>query len=185
MDNKNDKKQRKYWNEHLTDMYLDEEGEYSYRGNYYSVKGDGKGINRRALALALAIDALLILSGLFPATGAMETWYVIIPYALTIIFAGFTTYYVGRWTYRGPEKLREYIYKKTITRLPGAALGIAIASGITALAEIAHLFANGMGEYPKGAIILTICVLATSFLGYNLWKFINNQEWLNLAETKE
>ena len=40
MSKNGDKKQRKYWNDHLRNMYLDEEGSYSYQGTYRTIKGD-------------------------------------------------------------------------------------------------------------------------------------------------
>ena len=182
MSEKNDRKQRKYWNDHLRDMYLDEDGEYSYRGAFYEIQGDGKVINLRAWLLVAIIDVALIASGLFPATGAMDTWYVILPYAATIICAGFVTYYMARWTIRGVQRLREYIYKKTILRLNGATRALSILGIITAILEGFHLIMNGMGEHPKGAIILIICAVLTGVLGNILFRSIKAQEWLNLAE---
>ena len=181
MGENSDKKQRKYWNDHLKDMYLDEEGTYSYKGAHYTVEGDGKAINMRALIVTLLMDAALLATGMVPASGAVDTWYVIIPYTTAVIFSGFLTYYIGRWTYRGPSSLREYIYKKTVLRIPGSALGASIVSLITLVCEAIYLILNGMGKYPKGAILLIICMLITASLGYYLFEFIKKQKWLNSA----
>ena len=182
MSKNGDKKQRKYWNDHLRNMYLDEEGSYSYQGTYRTIKGDGKAINKKAWVFVAIMDAAVLLSGIFPATGAMDTWYVLIPYAASIICCGFITYYMFKWTTKGVSTLREYVYERTWPRIGPATLSATISSGITLIMETFFLVRNGMGEHPKGAILLLICCMTTSVLGWFLSRFIKTQEWLNLAE---
>lgn len=182
MGEKNDKKQRKYWNDHLRDMYLNEDGKYSYGGSFREIKGDGKAISRRAWLFVAIMDVLMVLSGLFPASGAMDAWYVILPHGAAIIFCGFLTFYMFKWTIKGPSKLREYIYQKTIPRLYPSAMGASILSFLVVLTESFYLTRHGMGMYPKGAIILLICAVITGATGQFLCSSLKRQEWLNIAK---
>lgn len=185
MSDKNDKKQRKYWNDHLMDMHLNEEGEYDYKGVHYEIQGDGKAAAIKALIMSLSIDALLITAGIIPASGAMDTWYVIMPFAITIVIAGFLTYYTIKWLYRGPKRLRGYVYNKTVVRIPGFAMAASIIAAITLIMEVFYLITHGMGEYPKGAFFLMISVLLTAVLGLVLCRSVKAQEWLKIEESNE
>lgn len=175
------KKKRKYWNDYLNNTRLNDKGEYSYTGGYYEIKG-GKETSIKALVLAALMSLFSVLGGIMPASGAMETWYVIIPYALTVILSCFCFYYTIKWFYWGGVKLREHVYERTIPRLVTTSRGVGIAGIISLVTETLYLITHGLGEHGKGAIILIICVILTSAIGWFLFKFIKSQEWLNLAE---
>lgn len=176
----NNEKQRKKWKAHLNDILVDDEGKYSYQGDYYELTGDAEYVNKRALLSVTIMMGLLILAGMFPATGAMDTWYVLFPYAAAIVFSGFLTFYTIRWRFNGVGRLREYVYRKTAQRLPAVSLGSLISAILTLLMEILHLSIFGMGKYPKGAIILIICVFLTAIVAYSLYCFLKGQEWLKM-----
>lgn len=108
---------KKYRNDHLKDFSLEDSGDYNYQGAFYALTGIGKdtdGADRGnsldsskglgeakkagALIWLLVIIALAasLLAGMFPATGATDTWYVILPFGLSIAIGFVVIYHVAR-----------------------------------------------------------------------------------------
>lgn len=175
-------KKRKYWNDYLNNIRLSDHGEYSYQGEYYGIKDGDEKISVKSLIVSILMALFSVAGGFFPASGAMDRWYIIIPFALTIIAAGYNLYYVVRWIYNGKTRLKEHIYKKTILRLPVTSRAVSICAGLTLTAEIFYLITYGIGEHRAGVIFLIICDVITCLLSCFLFKLINSKEWLNLAK---
>lgn len=179
-----EKREKKYWNDYLKDTRLEDDGKYSYTGAHYDLQGT-KGDAIKGLILAAATFLAAVSGGILPATGAMDTWYVIIPYATTIALSGFNLYYGIKWIHWGGVHLRTYVYEKTIPRIPKVSKAISIAAFITLAGEIFHLITHGMGEHPKGAVVLMISVAVTGVLGIALFRHLKGLEWLNSKHCEE
>ena len=117
---------KRNWNDHLSDFSLEDSGDYNYRGAFYAtvdatvnlavdVAKDATVDTGQTLAVAsqrksrevslmkMFVISLFILfaavfGGVFPATGATDTWYVILPFGLTIAVSGVLAYHVLRLT---------------------------------------------------------------------------------------
>ncbi len=117
---------KRNWNDHLSDFSLEDSGDYNYRGAFYAtvdatvnlavdVAKDATVDTGQTLTVAsqrksrevslmkMFVISLFILfaavfGGVFPATGATDTWYVILPFGLTIAVSGVLAYHVLRLT---------------------------------------------------------------------------------------
>ena len=210
-------KDRKYWNDHLSDIRLESSGQYSYQGAFYKVEeistrpdkqadvGKQADVDKQAqqgdlykkfliytwIPIAISIIAL-ILAGMFPATGAMNTWYVLIPYGASVVSIGFITYYMARLTkgmlsleYRSGRDegmVREYIYQKTWPRINPFTKALIVFTGITLFGEVFYLIKNGKGEYFGGAILLLMCMAIVVASSLALLHRSTTIKWRKIAE---
>ena len=167
----------------LQDIEKDSSGNYAYKGVIYRFRGDFKAFILKAWALMALVVALVILGGLFPATGAMDTWYVIIPYASTVAASGFMVYRLVIWT-GGKGELRSYEFERTARRTEMNLYILIFLAIVTLALEIMHLVVFGLGEYPKGAILLMISMALTAGLGVLTLKHFNKANWENIGDAK-
>ena len=91
---------RKNRNSHLSDIKLDDSGDYNYQGDFYALEYDGAHQAFIMRLWPLTIIALLaeIIAGLFPATGASDTWYVILSFGITISLVLVIIYHLFKLT---------------------------------------------------------------------------------------
>ena len=189
-------KDRKYWNDYLTDIRLQDSGEYDYHGAYYSPdygeackKPTEKFAKETAPFAALALVASL-LGGLFPATGATDTWYVILPFGLTIALNFVIVYHLGKLIHsmifgRDKALVREYVYDKTFPRLKPITKGMISVAAITIIAEVFHLVIYGKGSHFGGAVLLLFCMAISALSGVVLLYAFNRVKWLKIAKDKD
>ena len=160
----------------LQDIRKDESGTYTYQGEMYKFRGDFGAHIKKGWIFTCIIALAAVGGGLLPATGMMDTWYVIIPYAATVGAAGFIVYRMVHWT-SGKGELRSYNYERTARNFGVNIYILLVTSVITLVSETVHLFINGLGEYGKGAIILLICMTIAFLGGLALLKHIKSAEW--------
>lgn len=203
----------KHWNDYLRDIKLEDSGEYNYRGSFYALNEIGPNLAVKytieeksqkfaVISFALSLLALLfsVIGGLFPATGAMTTWYVILPFGLTIAFSGLLFYHYvklikGLMTLekssishlnveskKGIGMVRGYIYEKTWPRIRTFNIIQLVCGVLTLIAETLHLVLYGKGEHFGGAIILLISVALSSICGGLLLYRYNGVKWLKMNE---
>ena len=200
---------KKYWNDHLSDFNLEDAGEYRYDGAFYALVGDYKRITLRFVLVAVLIFVSIIAAGFQPATGAMDTWYVVLPFGLTFLMSGIVLYKTITWANalrsddysikgvlsshedfpedfsynkNGEGLLREYKYDKTVPKMPGLLIALTAFSAITFVDEVFYLVTHGKGEYFRGAIILLFAMALVACLSlYLLWRF-KGQKWLKLHQ---
>ena len=201
---------RRNWNDHLSDFSLEESGDYNYRGSFYTIASaikddnvppyDGteskaKG-NELITMVIISLLALLfaVLGGIFPATGATNTWYVILPFGLTIAFSGVLFYHMVKLARAFHSKevafgyrsglVREYIYEKTWPRIGPLAKITTLTAIITLITETLFLLMNGKGEHFGGAILLLACMLITGALEVVLLYRYNAIKWRKIAKNE-
>ena len=163
----------------LQDIKKNLQGHYDYMGPVYVFGGesaDYKQFRLRAWTLSLICALCAIAGGIVPATGAMDTWYVILPYGATVLSAGLVIYRVVQWT-QNNGVLREYTYEKAGKGFPINIKGLMASATITLVMEIYHLARYGMGEYPIGALILVISMALTIVFGRMLDIEVSRQSW--------
>ena len=158
--NEKKEKKRKGRYSYLNDFKLNEQNEYEYRGNVYAVDLPGeqkKKLLRSVLFLLAECAGLILLAGIVPFEGLMNTFYVIIPYITEIGFAGFLISAVGT-VYRNDE-LREYVYQKSAGRLGVYGPGLLGTSIVRLAASLLYLLINGIGKPLSAAIYFLITLL--------------------------
>ena len=160
----------------LQDFEKNAEGKYEYRGTTYRFSGDFAYFMKRSWTLMVLIIIAVISGGLLPATGAMDTWYVLIPYGITVGAAGFCCYRLIQWS-GGKGVIREYNYAKSVRGLPMSVKVLIWAASTTFFLELFYLVSNGMGDYPLGAVVLLISTAITVILAMVLERLISLQSW--------
>lgn len=122
------------------------QGRYVYSGPLYSPDAESgvtaKKRNARRLFFSMGATVLSAVCGVLPVSGMMDTFYVIIPYALTLIFSAVLLWKSVRVAYWGGEKLREYVYNATVMKFPVLTLLCAAFAGASVVGEGIYLILN-------------------------------------------
>ena len=120
--------------EYLNDFRRDVNGSYLYQGSYRCYTGSMPYAKLRGLLWALCGGALAALAaaGMVPAPGAMQQFYVLLPYAGAL----------ARMS-RGGARLRSYVYEETVAKLPLRCLLTGGFAALAAVGECMDVFLNG------------------------------------------
>lgn len=148
MERKNKRKGKEY----LDDFHKDLNGNYQYTGSYRSYCG--KMPRKKAMTLLWLLcgggAAALLAAGFVPAAGAMERFYVLVPYAIALVAQVSVIWALVRLT-AGGELLRSYIHEQTIGQMPMRCLVGALFAALAAVGECADLSARGAQGAPGAA----------------------------------
>ncbi|MBQ7371705.1 MAG: hypothetical protein IJW67_07475 [Blautia sp.] len=153
-------RKRKY----LKDFKPDEDGSYSYQGAvmHCTLTGEEyKKTLRSMLLIAILAMALVLAAGCLPHTGMEGCFYLLLPYAGTLVLLIRLVWNLGQLLYHGSE-IREYIYKNTGERLPAQLLFGTILP-LIGLAGV--VYARARGTYQgsgAGAVLFVISLLAAA-----------------------
>ena len=120
--------------EYLNDFRRDVNGSYLYQGSYRRYTGSMPYAKLRGLLWTLCGGALAALAaaGMVPAPGAMQQFYVLLPYAGALV-AGISAVWALARMSRGGARLRSYVYEETVAKLP---LRCLLTGGFAALAAV-------------------------------------------------
>ena len=114
-------------------------GNYVYTGPLYSLSAEAditaKRASVRRLLLGGCIVALSLMCGILPVPGMNNTFYVIVPYAGTLIFAAVSLWKSARIAYWGGDKLREYVFESTVKQFPVHTLFCAVFAVASVIGE--------------------------------------------------
>lgn len=148
-------------------------GKYVYNGPLYSPDESNitaKKANVRRMAFGIGTTALSALCGFLPVPGMSNTFYVIIPYALTLIFAAVSLWKAGRIVYWGGEDLREYVYNSTVGRLPVLIPLCALFAMLSLAGEVLYLILNGINKAELPFLIVFLLVQAVISVLAMIWR---------------
>lgn len=152
--------------EYLNDFRKDVNGSYLYQGSYRNYAGSmayGKMQCRLWLLCGGALAALAA-AGMVPAPGAMQQFYVLLPYAAALIASISAVWALARMS-RGGQHLRSYVYDQTVAKLPLRCLLTGVFAALTAAGEGIDVFLNGAqnaGMYAAIFIVLTAAAAAAN-----------------------
>ena len=134
--------------EYLNDFRRDVNGSYLYQGSYRCYTGSMPYAKLRGLLWALCGGALAALAaaGMVPAPGAMQQFYVLLPYAGALV-AGISAVWALARMSRGGARLRSYVYEETVAKLPLRCLLTGVFAALAAVGECVDVFLNG-GRWP-------------------------------------
>lgn len=120
-------------------------GEYVYTGKYISWEKGGKE-RKKALGLLWGLSLLMTVgvigAGCIPAPGLQDTFYVLLPLMVEIILAISCLWGLGQLT-AGGEKLKEYVYRDSVEKLPGRYIAVVVFAAAAALMELLYLLLYG------------------------------------------
>ncbi len=147
---------------YLNDFHVNLKGEYSYEGKHLVFKGTEAESKAAAQSLMLltALLALTTLAGGFlNGAGITNSFYVILPYVIEVGGSG-----SALWTALSlgskPYKLRQYVYDRTVLKLPGRAMIALVGAASGLIGNLLFVILNGF----QGKLLAT--------LGYILLKGI-------------
>ena len=86
--------------------------------------------------------AALAAAGMVPAPGAMQQFYVLLPYAGALV-AGISAVWALARMSRGGARLRSYVYEETVAKLPLRCLLTGVFAALAAVGECMDVFLNG------------------------------------------
>lgn len=130
--------------EYLDDFRKDINGSYLYHGSYRSYAGSTAYATMRCRLWLMCGGALAALAaaGMVPAPGAMQQFYVLLPYAAALVACISVVWALARMS-RGGERLRSYVYDQTVAKLPLRCLLTGVFAALAAAGEIIDVFLNG------------------------------------------
>ena len=161
-------------------------GNYTYIGPQYSLSLDAgitaKKAGARRIIISICIVALSVVCGLLPVPGMSNTFYVIIPYALTMIFGVVLLWKSSRITYWGSDSLREYVYNTTVTQLPVYATLCAVFACVSVAGEGLCLILEKANRNVLFAVIFILSHIVIFALSILLRRLEKPLEWVKSNE---
>ena len=168
--------------EHLQNFIQDANGEYHYAGDYFVLQGDRARAMSTSLFFCVLTEILLIVAGLFPAGGVMDTWYVVLPYGIAVVLGGAIVYRTAQWT-RGHGEITEFIYEKCVKKMPARRRAMMIILGIAFIGEVIWLLIHGRSYYFGGSILFLFCVGDALLLQITALRSEQKLEWVREQQT--
>ena len=172
-----EKKKKKGRRSYLDDFKTTLSGEYIYTGAHYLPEGDYKGTRLRTTLAGILLVALNITCGCLPAEPMLNTFYVIIPFAVSLIVAIRLLWAATRlWLNRLP--LREYVLQKTYEKLlPCATIGL-VFSAITLVAFIVFSCIEGIETLSFWSYLFFACNILTILTNIFVRVCTKNVTWV-------
>ena len=153
--------------EYLNDFRRDVNGSYLYQGSYRCYTGSMPYAKLRGLLWALArmsrggALAALAAAGMVPAPGAMQQFYVLLPYAGALV-AGISVVWALARMSRGGARLRSYVYEETVAKLPLRCLLTGVFAALAAVGECMDVFLNGGQNAIRYAVLFAALAAAAA-----------------------
>ena len=149
--------------EYLNDFRRDVNGSYLYQGSYRRYTGSMPYAKLRGLLWTLCGGALAALAaaGMVPAPGAMQQFYVLLPYAGALV-AGISAVWALARMSRGGARLRSYVYEETVAKLPLRCLLTGVFAALAAVGECMDVFLNGGQEAIRYAVLFAALAAAAA-----------------------
>ena len=141
--------------EYLNDFRRDVNGSYLYQGSYRRYTGSMPYAKLRGLLWALAA------AGMVPAPGAMQQFYVLLPYAGALV-AGISAVWALARMSRGGARLRSYVYEETVAKLPLRCLLTGVFAALAAVGECVDVFLNGGQDAIRYAVLFAALAAAAA-----------------------
>ena len=164
---------------HLKEFQQQADGSFSYQGKMLRCSLEKSAYRKRILAMlggAAAALGFTVADGCLTGSGMDGHFYLVLPYAGTLIVLVRLVWNLAQLLRKGPE-LREYVYKRTAERLPpqillGIIFPLLILAGLfyTRLRGIYTGYGTGAVLYPVfQGMTLGGCVL--------VWTLNRTMEW--------
>lgn len=159
-------------NAYLDDFQKTASGEYVYNGKNLKFDGDEihfKSIKGKMYVLTIVGIILSVLSGILPVPGAINEWYIILPYALEVILLGMGLYKEIR-LFRNGLEVREYIYEKTFKQFKGIFYTALVGSALSLMGEIVYGILNSFTFLVYVYILCKIICICISYINISIAK---------------
>lgn len=145
---------------YLDDFQKGPNGQYEYQGALYTYVSKGKSLKQALAALWLLSAAQLICTiaaGFLPPAGQSGAFYVLLPYAVTLILGIAHIWALCKLTVHRSE-LREYIYNASVKRMQTLEICTMISSAITLAGEGIHLALYGFSGHLFASVVFLLLI---------------------------
>lgn len=163
----------------LENIRKNEKGEYEYKGPEYCFCGDSLAYKKYTVSLwllSVGCFALQIACGCIPVKSMMNTFYVIVPYVLGIVFTVICLYRIPAMTVKS-SRIREYIYKKNKKTIIVSSLSCAVFCFSTAVGEMVFVFINGFYSIEIYDVLSVVMCSAAAMLAISVRNVMLSSKW--------
>ena len=156
-------------------------GKHVYTGKIHEYADDNpvefSVMIKRMLLLSAAASAPAAAAGCLRVPGAVDTWWVIVPYAAYLLTA--LSMLVGSLRLLLNEKpLKDSIYKRTAMVLPPRCGAHVLFAGILLVVFVVNFLLKGLGNFSTwGSILFLSCVVCSGISAFFAYKFVKNIRW--------
>ncbi len=171
------KKKRAGRRAYLNDFKVTLSGEYVYTGATYLPEGDYKKTRLLIVLLSVVATALNVFCGSVPAEPMLNTFYVILPFVVTIACAIRVLWAATRLCIN-KLPLREYVLKQTFDVIRPVSTVMAIFSAVTVVATLIFGFIKGFSAFSALTCAFLVSQLFVIFIGLFLSKITKNVIWV-------
>lgn len=182
-----EKKRRKRGeNSYLNDFHPNLAGEYIYDGTLYACAADAdvqRSLKRRLWACAALLPAAAVASGSIPAPGMLNCFYVILPFLFELIAAVTVAWAVVKLG-RDWDAVREYVYERSVTVLPGRAAAAAVCAAAGFLCEIIYLAVSGHDGQPLYAALYLLLKVLSLVCALTIRKLVKRSDWVKVTKSE-
>ena len=164
---------------YLNDFLPNERGEYVYQGRllYFAGSDDEyKTTVRLSVAAAVLMVILTVVPEILPSVPASRFPVSAVLWLGQMVSAALTVYSVWKMFW-GRNPLREYIYKKSVQRLPGQTIVCAAFSLALALEQTIYMLITGIEGNAFLNIIRPVAALVCAAASYQFHRMIKQTEW--------
>ena len=171
------KKKKKGRRSYLDDFKTTLSGEYIYTGATYQPEGDYKRTRLQATLAGILLVALNLLCGCVPAEPMLNSFYVIIPFVVSLA-ASIRLLWAATRLWLNKLPLREYVLQKTYEKLlPSATVGLIFAS-LTVVAFVIFTVINGLQALSFWSYLFFACNILTIFINGFVRLCTKNVVWV-------
>ena len=146
---------------HLDQHIRDAQGEYHYVGDWYAVSGGWRALLPFTVWSVMAAGAV-IGAGCVPFDGLKNTWYVILPYALTISMV-FLLGFNGVRLVSDGGRLKAFLWEKVRERIVPIAGFLIFFDLLTGVTGLVFLLRRGSEQYIAFYALLVLAALSAFF----------------------
>lgn len=165
----------------LKDFVKNAEGELVYTGRVRRY-GAGNRLSFRAFMRTLlaccgvsAVSAAA--AGSIRVPGMLNHWYVILPYAATLISSVLSLWGAVRTALNGAE-LREHVYRRTVELQRPRAGACIIFSAVTLASYCMHMVNNGPGDFSRLSIaVFPVFLILSGSMSYAVFSLTKTAVW--------
>ena len=167
-------KKRKRWNRYskASQFAPGAGGELAYTGRYFTFQETEVSYResmRRRIAFTAGSAVAALACGFMPVPALTNTWYVLLPYMLTVLAVASQVWAVCRMAYWG-NPLREYVYDTTVKQLPVRTMLAMILSMCTLCGQICYLVLHGLQEGCSFCNFAFLGLLIVIFVCSAVWR---------------
>lgn len=171
---------------YLNDFKKNSEGRYEYQGKIFECKGGKVQLTRVKYRMWMAYAFVIICAiagGCIPAPGLVDTFYVILPYALGLMAAISLGWALCRLSCAG-DQLKAYIYDVTVKKIPHRAVLTIILNTASVIGMLIYLLVHREDSGIAWCIIFVVLELIVCVGAVGVFKIAGKLEWTCFSSDK-